>query len=51
MIIKNVNKQSLTDAERLQLCQLLVKSGYCVRLVKQKTDTKKNYEKFIEFEE
>lgn len=47
--IENTAKQELNDDDRLMLCTLLVKSGYAVRLIKEKPEGKSRYEKRIEF--
>lgn len=47
--ITNTAKQELTDADRLELCKLLIKAGYCVKLGKEKPDGKKQYVKYVEY--
>lgn len=47
--IENTARQELNDDDRLALCALLIKSGYAVRLVKEKPEGKNRYEKYIEF--
>lgn len=47
--IENVSKQELSDADRLELCRLLIKAGYCVRLGKEKPENKRQYNKFVEY--
>lgn len=50
--IYDKNKQkTLTDADKLALCTLLVKAGYTVRQGRENvgTATKPRYEYFIEF--
>lgn len=41
--------RTLTDAERLELCRLLIKAGYAAKLGKEKQSGKQTYEHFIEF--
>lgn len=41
--------RALTEAERLDLCRLLIKAGYSARLGKEKKDGKNTYEHYIEF--
>lgn len=38
-----------TDADRLQLVQLLAKCGYTVRLVKEKTRNGGVYKRYVEY--
>uniref|UniRef100_UPI004029D7D6 resolvase n=1 Tax=Eubacterium sp. TaxID=142586 RepID=UPI004029D7D6 len=47
--IENTAKQELNDDDRLALCTLLIKSGYSVRLVKEKPEGKSRYNKYVEY--
>lgn len=47
--IENTARQELNDEDRLELCRLLIKAGYTVRLVKEKPEGKNRYEKYIEY--
>ena len=47
--IENTARQELNDEDRLELCRLLIKAGYTVRLVKEKPEGKKRYEKYIKY--
>ena len=47
--IEDTARQKLNDEDRLELCRLLIKSGYTVKLVKEKPEGKNQYEKSIEF--
>lgn len=47
--IENQARQELTDDDRLALCTLLIKSGYSVRLVKEKPEGKSRYNKCVEY--
>lgn len=47
--IKVLKGRSLTDAERLELCRLLIKAGYAAKIGKEKKDGKNTYEHYIEF--
>ena len=41
--------RSLSETEKLDLCRLLIKAGYSVRLGKAKQQGKNTYEHFIEY--
>ena len=47
--IKSVKKNTLNETDRLTLAGLLIKAGYCVRIVKEKKENSTTTENVVEY--
>lgn len=47
--IKSVKKNTLNETDRLDLARLLIKAGYCVRIVKEKKENSTTTENVVEY--